>query len=79
MEPIVVLLVIAIIVRIVLDLSSMIRPSCVFDACYAVLFLAVGVAEFAMGGEALAGYVSIVLGVVCSFLGFYRYKKKFTR
>jgi steroid 5-alpha reductase family enzyme len=76
MEPIIVLLVIAIIVRILLDLSSMTRPSYVFDACYAVLFLAVGLAEFVTGGQALVGYVSIVLGIVWSLLGFYRYKKR---
>jgi len=76
MEPTVVFLVIAIIVRILLDLSSIIRPSYVFDACYAVLFLAVGLAEFVMAGQTLVGYVSIALGIVWSLFGFYRYKKR---
>jgi hypothetical protein len=76
MEPTVVFLVIAIIVRILLDLSSIARPSYVFDACYAVLFLAVGLAEFVMGGYALFGYASIVLAIVSSLLGFYRYRRR---
>ena len=79
MDPIIVFLVIALIVRILLDLSSGIRPSYVFDACYAVLFLAIGLAEFMMGGYALFGYTSIVLAIVFSLLGFYRYKQQLRR
>lgn len=76
MDLIIVFLVIALIVRIMLDLSSMIRPSYVFDACYAVPFLVVGLAEFVMGDQAVFGCVSIVLGIASSLFGFHRYKKQ---
>ena len=76
MEPIVILLVIGIVVRNLLDLSSMTRTSYVFDACYAVLLLVVGLAEIVTGSHAVFGYASVVLAIVWSLAGFYRYKKR---
>jgi hypothetical protein len=76
MEPTAVFLVIALIVRLLLDLASGIRPSYEFDACYGVLFLVLGLAEFAMDGQALVGFVSIALGIGYSLVGFCRYKKQ---
>ncbi len=76
MEPVVILLLVGIAIRIVLDLSSMTRPGYAFDACYTVLFFIVGLVEIAVDHQDIFGYASIALAAMWGAVGLYRYKKQ---
>ena len=76
MDTIAKILLVGLVIRIVLDLSSMSRPWYVFDAIYMALFLILGLVQIATDPQSVFGYFYIVVAIVFGSLGIYRYKKQ---
>ena len=65
-----------IVIRTVLDLSSLDRSSRIFDALYVVLFAVMGIVMLVQNLTDIFGYASIVVAIGWGGFGFYKYKNQ---
>jgi hypothetical protein len=64
-----------IVIRTILDLSSLDRSSHIFDALYVGLFAVMGAVMLVQNSTDIFGYVSFVVAIGWGGFGFYKYKK----
>ena len=75
-DPMMIVIVAAIGLRVLLDLFSIRRSSYKIDAIYTVLFLVVGVLAIAKNRGEAFGYLCTAVGIVWAFYGILRYRKR---
>ena len=65
-----------IVIRTILDLSSLDRSSYIFDALYVILFAVMGIIMLLQNSTDIFGYASIVVSIGWGGFGFYKYKNR---
>lgn len=76
MEPFLIVLVIGIILKTVLDLSSLVRQSYIFDILYGILFVVMGGIMLMKDPHDIFGYISLVAAIGWGGYGIRQYVKR---
>lgn len=76
MELVTIILLIGVVLRVLLDLTSLNRSSYIFDALYVVLFGVVAIVLLSADLRDVFGYACIAIAVVWGLFGFYKYKRR---
>ncbi len=76
MEPFLIVLVIGIILKTVLDLSSLVRQSYIFDILYGILFVVMGGIMLMKDSHDIFGYISLVAAIGWGGYGIRQYVKR---